>query len=698
MTTLRPASQANASLRSQTTVAAILLLGFALRLYRLDAPSLDLVELALVSPVVQGLSAAITSAPALRGASPLDAVLTWAALQTAQADFVARLPAAFIGALTVALLYRLGASAINRSTGALAALLLALAPLHLRASHTAGYYALLTALAVLSTLALIIALRRNRRRDWVVYAVALAAGLYTHNAAATLLATQSLVVLLYPWRAAGSDQPTAVRRRFVFSVMAALAAVLPWLLFAGLQRGGSLPVAGAAVGSGSTPAGWAQWIMGADNADGTVAAMPWLYAALAFGGLVAGLARRQWRLPTLLIGLPLLAAPLLVGWTAATALQLVFLLPFFLLLVSLGVTTLAQLIGNARSHSAVRGARLDGAAVVLVLTLALVIPLGPAVAQTLAAPRSDWRHALAFIAANAGPDDALVAPGVPAATLGHYLPGYAKWLREVHSVAEVQTVGQAAPAVWAVVSREVPNAVPGLRSALRAAGALPLDFGPDLAVYYWQPGRSLTDVLATSLRWTPPHNPATLERLAYAYADANIPEAAASAARQAAALADTRQAASRYEELRGSIWRSFGDREQAIAAYQQALALWPDNLEALVRLGEQLLVSNRVDEAATYLERAARLDPASYWAQRLLGEARARQGRFDAALPLLNAAVAARPDEPAPYYRLGDVLAAMGNNADAIAAFERYLALAPDGPRADEVRQRLVELRGGAAE
>lgn len=703
MTTRRPSSPANASLRSRVAIVAVVLLGFALRLYQLGAPSLDLAELALVSPALQGLWAAITSAPTLRGAGLLDAVLTWAALQCAQADFVARLPAAFIGALTVALLYRLGATTINRPTGALAALLLALAPLHLRASQTAAHYALLTGLAVASTLALIVALRRNRRRDWTVYAALLAAALSSHIAAAMLVTPQGLVVLLYPWRAAGSHRPAAVRRRFLLSVVSAVVLVLPWWLFSVPWLANPLPIAGAALVPGSASAWWTRWITGGANA-GRPALLPWLYAALALVGLVGGLRQPPWRLPTLLIGLPLAAAPVFVVWAqqrtgaSAAVQQTSFLLPFILLLVSLGATRVARLAGEALDRRSLAGARFAEGVITLVLALTLVVPLWPATVQALRAERPDWRNALAFIAANVGPDDAVVAPGVPGVTLHRYWPEYARWLRHARSTAEVQMVGQTAPAVWVVISREARNSAPGLRAMLRAAGALMLDWGPELAVYYWQPGRSLNDAFAASLRWTPPRNPAVLERLAYIYADANMPDAAASTARQAAALAGTRQAASRFEELRGSIWRRFGDREQAIAAYQQALMLWPDNHEALVRLGEQLLMRNRVDEAAVYLERAARLDPASYWAQRLLGEARARQGRFDEALPLLRRAVTAQPEEPGAYYPLGDVLAAVGNTMDAIAAFERYLSLTPDGPRADEVRRRLAELQAKATE
>ncbi|MCB0251574.1 MAG: hypothetical protein KDI07_23590, partial [Anaerolineae bacterium] len=84
---------------------AILLGGFALRVERLGVPSLWLDEMGQTTPALRGLGAVIDAARRHHGAAPLDYLLTWLALHVAHEDFVARMPAALLGTLTIALVY-----------------------------------------------------------------------------------------------------------------------------------------------------------------------------------------------------------------------------------------------------------------------------------------------------------------------------------------------------------------------------------------------------------------------------------------------------------------------------------------------------------------------------------------------------------------------------------------------------------------
>ena len=91
----------------QAALLAALLLGFALRLHRLDTASLWLDELGQASVASGSAAQAIAGARLHHGAAPLDYLLTWLALRVAHVDFAARLPAALLGTLTLALTYRL---------------------------------------------------------------------------------------------------------------------------------------------------------------------------------------------------------------------------------------------------------------------------------------------------------------------------------------------------------------------------------------------------------------------------------------------------------------------------------------------------------------------------------------------------------------------------------------------------------------
>jgi WD40 repeat protein/tetratricopeptide (TPR) repeat protein len=78
-----------------------------------------------------------------------------------------------------------------------------------------------------------------------------------------------------------------------------------------------------------------------------------------------------------------------------------------------------------------------------------------------------------------------------------------------------------------------------------------------------------------------------------------------------------------------------GQLDEAIAEYKKALALDARNVWARVHLGLALEKQGRLDEAITAYKRALAIDPASVPALWFLGDALFDQGRFDDALPVL---------------------------------------------------------------
>jgi tetratricopeptide (TPR) repeat protein len=70
----------------------------------------------------------------------------------------------------------------------------------------------------------------------------------------------------------------------------------------------------------------------------------------------------------------------------------------------------------------------------------------------------------------------------------------------------------------------------------------------------------------------------------------------------------------------------------------------------------------------------------------------------DAAIPLLHKAIALKPDLRVAYVDLGVVMAERKQNPDAIAAFERAIALDPDEPDAHYRLGRLYRSMGKTAE
>jgi 4-amino-4-deoxy-L-arabinose transferase-like glycosyltransferase len=130
-------------------------------------------------------------------AHPLFSVLAHASLEAfGESAWALRLPAAIFGVVSVAMVYVLGARLTSRAEAWAGAALLATSYHHIWFSQNARGYTLLGALTLLSTLFLIRAADAGRPRDYVLYALACAAGVYTHLTMAFVVAGQALVLLV----------------------------------------------------------------------------------------------------------------------------------------------------------------------------------------------------------------------------------------------------------------------------------------------------------------------------------------------------------------------------------------------------------------------------------------------------------------------------------------------------------------------
>ncbi|MGH2966050.1 MAG: glycosyltransferase family 39 protein [Solirubrobacterales bacterium] len=151
---------------------------------------------------------------------PLFFALSWLATRI---DFTAemlRLPSYIAGVVTIPLIYLIGARTVGRWAATVAAALTALAPFMIYYSTEARGYALMIALALLSTLAMLIAIDGRRARWWVLYAASSCGAMYSHYTAVFFLAAQFAWVL---WA-----HPQA-RRAVVLANLGAVIGFAPWI-------------------------------------------------------------------------------------------------------------------------------------------------------------------------------------------------------------------------------------------------------------------------------------------------------------------------------------------------------------------------------------------------------------------------------------------------------------------------------------
>ena len=211
-------------MKRRLPLLVILLLAFALRVYQLADLSLWLDE-------GNSIYAARLSPPELleyiasRSHPPLYFTLLHGWIRLGSSEFMLRFLSVMWGLVGVAALYALGRRLCGERAALIAALLLAVSPIHVWHSQDARMYTMVFALVVLSSYLLIQALDHNRAGYWLGYAMLASLSLYTHNTALFTILAQSVFATLY----------VAMGRRWslLWGMGAALGGIallyLPWL-------------------------------------------------------------------------------------------------------------------------------------------------------------------------------------------------------------------------------------------------------------------------------------------------------------------------------------------------------------------------------------------------------------------------------------------------------------------------------------
>lgn len=172
------------------------------------------------------------------------------------------------------------------------------------------------------------------------------------------------------------------------------------------------------------------------------------------------------------------------------------------------------------------------------------------------------------------------------------------------------------------------------------------------------------------------------------------PEAARQALVDAKAIPDVHRAV-----LEGRVLLGLGKPPAALAAFDKALGLAPDSLDALVGRSEALVRSSRSTEARSMLESTVAATPGSGAAWLALGSLDLRQGRFDEAARSLLRAVEAGAKLSVPervQARMGRVEALiLSGDLEAAAADQKALEkAAPESPAALLTGARLALAQG----
>jgi len=130
-----------------------------------------------------------------------------------------------------------------------------------------------------------------------------------------------------------------------------------------------------------------------------------------------------------------------------------------------------------------------------------------------------------------------------------------------------------------------------------------------------------------------------------------------------------------------------------VQEYRAALEKNPDDVQANIGFGNLLFDSSQWDKAADHYGRALAKDPGNADVRVDMAIAYHNLGQDQRAREEIERVTRDHPDHKNAWLNLGVVTASLGDRAAAIRAWERYLALDPNGEHAAEIRAHIEELR-----
>lgn len=178
---------------------------------------------------------------------------------------------------------------------------------------------------------------------------------------------------------------------------------------------------------------------------------------------------------------------------------------------------------------------------------------------------------------------------------------------------------------------------------------------------------------------------------------------AAAAFQQALALAKDKNVPVVLARLADSYSKAKED-DQAIATYQKALQLTPDDAALHNNLGSVYATTGKLDQAKAEFQKAAELDPTNagrYYFN--IGAIMYNSGKMDDALTAFNKVISLDPKNANAYYLKGQALMGKATmTADGkvkapdgtVEAFQEYLSLDPNGPDAPAAKAMIATLQG----
>jgi tetratricopeptide (TPR) repeat protein len=682
----------SSTLAEHWLILAIILLAALLRFLALDAQSLWGDEINIVSN-------ATGAAPNRNG----NAIIYVPILQSlmfllGQSEFSLRLPAAFVGVLTVPLVYKTGEIFFDRDVGLIGAFLLSISVMHVNFSQEVHSYALFCFLSSLSLYWLWRALLTNKLLNWVAFGLAAGLNIPTHFYSFLVLFAEALIVLIvflgraWPWTALKNFQ-SVLTKRTVLNLAAALAVILLFTLpllsrFITPQLSrlrniqiSTLEEVASLDGEQQSPdtrikfeitqelikkrAGeLAHWTMEGNDF------ILYLYVSV----LLIGLGYLLFRHPTefLVACVWIILAPLLVALIARLAgftfpsRRVIFVLPFAFLIVGVGLSALSRGLASLVGRVANRQVPIKSIALVLtgLLSVPSIIALNWYYTEW---DKQDWRNAANLVEKFVQPGDVIVAhadkvyPQI--SHLGYYYSGPEGVLifmpRDDLTLDLFQDYYANNDRIWYVRKIVDQDNLLEIEEWFRGENMLTFPYGGE--------GKAYEGIVVSYAYKTGDPERRLIEWLEILGQAIDLKPAKWSGDETLA-----EQYLQTHQAL-AQLYLKTGQYDRAISVWNQYLERHPESIDAHVGLAEVYLHMGANSEAIAmwdgYLER----DPEDIVALSGLAEAYEANGQSDEAFAQLEKAIALDPSDGYIYTTLAHILHRRGDTEQALAAMIQQL-------------------------
>lgn len=121
----------------------------------------------------------------------------------------------------------------------------------------------------------------------------------------------------------------------------------------------------------------------------------------------------------------------------------------------------------------------------------------------------------------------------------------------------------------------------------------------------------------------------------------------------------------------------------------------PENLQALITLGNLYYDASKFEEAVVYYQRALKLDPKNPDVWTDMGTMYRQLGNIDSSLICYQKAVQFNPQHKSGWFNLGIVyLFDKKDDKKAVWAWKKFVELSPDDPHVEAIKEEIKKIEG----